>query len=106
MPRKKSSGTKVALTKKKPAKRTTARKAIPKARAKPASKKATAGKKLRRAVKKAGPATLKLKPSKAAKRIVARRGKLRARLRIVYTPTGGSPKAVTRTITLKRAAKR
>ena len=61
---------------------------------------------VKRAVKKAGPATLKLKPSKAAKRIVARRGKLRARLRIVYTPTGGSPKAVTRTITLKRAAKR
>ena len=55
MPKKKSSGTKVALTKKKPAKRTTTRKAIPKARGKTGSKKTTAGKKLRRAVKKRVP---------------------------------------------------
>ncbi|HEV2813580.1 MAG TPA: hypothetical protein VGW10_10035 [Solirubrobacteraceae bacterium] len=49
----------------------------------------------------AGRLRIKLTPSAAAKRQLRRHGRLRIRLRVTFTPTGGTAATVTRTVTLK-----
>jgi len=58
-----------------------------------------AGKTLR--PKAAGVVKLKLKARKRAKRLLRRKGKLRASVRITYTPTGGTPRTQKRKVTFK-----
>jgi PKD repeat protein len=56
---------------------------------------------LTRSVAAAGPVNLTIKPSRVARRVLARKGKLRARVKLTYTPTGGTASTQTRTVTLK-----
>ncbi|HEY6780874.1 MAG TPA: choice-of-anchor L domain-containing protein [Thermoleophilaceae bacterium] len=50
---------------------------------------------------KAGPVTLKLKPTKAGKKLLKKKHKLKVKLAITFTPTGGTPKTQVKTITIK-----
>jgi hypothetical protein len=50
---------------------------------------------------KAGTFKLTLKPGKAAKALLKSKGSLKVTLKLTYTPTGGSAKSSTRTVTLK-----
>ena len=50
---------------------------------------------------KAGTFKLTLKPGKKAKAMLKSKGKLKVTLKLTYTPTGGSAKSSTRTVTLK-----
>lgn len=52
---------------------------------------------------KAGTFKLTLKPSKAAKELLKKKGSLKVTLKLTYTPTGGTAKSSTRTVTLKLA---
>jgi len=56
---------------------------------------------LRRAVARAGRLKLVLKPSRAALKVLKRKGRLRARLAVTYTPTGGTPRTTRRTVTFR-----
>jgi hypothetical protein len=49
----------------------------------------------------AGRVTLRLKPTRAAKTILRRKGRLRTSVRVTYSPTGGSPRSATRALTFK-----
>lgn len=51
--------------------------------------------------KAAGVVKLKLKARKRAKRLLRHKGKLRANVRITYTPTGGTPRTQKRKVTFK-----
>ena len=51
-------------------------------------------------------APAKIRPTKAGKRVLRRRGKLRARVRITYKPTGGTARSKTIRVTLKLKWKR
>ena len=62
--------------------------------------------KLRRTVSKAGTYKLTLKPSKAAKRVLRRRGKLKVSVKVSFTPRGGTARKSTRTVTLKLKKKK
>jgi Ca2+-binding RTX toxin-like protein len=53
-----------------------------------------------------GVTKLALKPSRAAKRVMRRMGKLRVRLVVTYAPTGGAPSTQRRTLTLKLRRRR
>lgn len=53
-------------------------------------------------VKKAGPVRVKVKPTKAGKKVLRRKGKLKAKVDITFTPTGGQPSTVTRKVTIKK----
>jgi hypothetical protein len=67
------------------------------------------GKSLARAtvtVRAAGPLTLSLKLTAAAKRQLKRKHKLRLTVKVLFTPTGGTAGTVTETVTLKAARKR
>jgi hypothetical protein len=44
---------------------------------------------------------LKLKVREGAKRLLRRKGKLHASVRITYTPTGGTPRTQKREVTFK-----
>jgi hypothetical protein len=48
---------------------------------------------------KAGPVRVTLKPKKFPFSVLKRKGRLKATVRITYTPTGGTPKTVKRTDT-------
>ncbi len=50
---------------------------------------------------KAGTFKLRLKPSAAAKRLLRKKGKLKVKVKLTFSPTGGTPKSSTRTVTLK-----
>jgi len=50
---------------------------------------------------KAGTFKLTLKPSKAAKKILTNKGKLKVTIKLTFTPNGGKAKSSTRTVTLK-----
>jgi ABC-type phosphate transport system substrate-binding protein len=52
-------------------------------------------------VSRAGTYRLTLRPNRAARRVLRRRGQLRTRVTITYTPQGGAPRSSTRTVTLK-----
>jgi ABC-type phosphate transport system substrate-binding protein len=49
----------------------------------------------------AGTFKLTLKPGKAAKALLERKGRLKVTLKLTYTPTGGTAKSSTKTVTLK-----
>lgn len=53
----------------------------------------------------AGPVTLTLRPSAAAARILGRRHRLKTRVAITFTPTGGTAAVQRRTVTLVRRAR-
>lgn len=63
-------------------------------------KKMTIAKK-RVTVTRAGIVKVVLKPGKAAKKYLRKHGKLKATVKITYTPTGGTPKTVTDKVTFK-----
>lgn len=50
---------------------------------------------------KAGTFKLTLKPSKAAKKVLRKKGKLKVSVKLTFSPNGGTAKSSTRTITLK-----
>jgi hypothetical protein len=54
-----------------------------------------------RSVTGAGRVTLAIKPSPAAKRWLRKKRKLRTSVKLTYTPTGGTPRTQTRSVTLK-----
>jgi hypothetical protein len=54
-----------------------------------------------RSITRAGRLTLTLRPSRAARRVLRRRGRLRTALRITYTPTGGTAHTVRKTLTFR-----
>lgn len=54
-----------------------------------------------RTVSRAGTSKLTLKPGRAAKKVLRRKGRLRIRAKISFTPRGGRTRSSTRTITLK-----
>ena len=60
---------------------------------------------VRLTVSRSGTYKLNLKPGRAAKRILARRGRLRVSVRITFTPGGGRLRAVNRTVTLRLTRK-
>ncbi len=43
-----------------------------------------------------------LKPTAAGKKVLKKKGKLRQKMSITFTPTGGTPNTKTKTITIKR----
>jgi hypothetical protein len=55
----------------------------------------------RAVAKKAGPVKLRIKPTKAGKRILRNKKKLKVRLAITFTPTGGSPRTEVSKLTIK-----
>jgi hypothetical protein len=74
-----------------------------------ASRLATAAKKKKKALvkpakaiaTKAGPVKLKIKPTKAGKKLLKKKHKLKVKLAITFTPTGGTPKTQVQSITIK-----
>ena len=50
---------------------------------------------------KAGPVKLKIKPTKAGKKVLRKKHKLKVRLAITFTPTGGSPRTEVSKLTIK-----
>jgi Divergent InlB B-repeat domain len=58
------------------------------------------------AAAKAGRVALRLRPSRKAKQILRKKGRLRVRVRITFRPTGGALRARTTTVTLKLRQRR
>ncbi len=52
--------------------------------------------------RKAGPVKLTIKPTKAGKKVLRRKGKLTARMRFTFKPTGGTAKSTIKKVTIKR----
>jgi len=63
---------------------------------------ASRGARVSKAVKAAGAAKLRIKPTGEAKRKLVATGKVTVKVHVTFTPTGGSPNAETRKITLRR----
>ena len=61
---------------------------------------------LRLTVSKAGRIVVTLVPTASAKTVLARRGKLRATVTITYTPKGGEPRSIVRTVTFRLKRRR
>jgi Carboxypeptidase regulatory-like domain len=55
-------------------------------------------------VKKKGNVALQLKGSAAGKKILRKRGKFTAKVRVTFTPVGGKPRSVFKKVTVKRVA--
>jgi hypothetical protein len=55
---------------------------------------------------KAGPVKVKIKPSKAGKKILRRKGRLRVKVRLTFTPTNGVARSQVKSVTLKIKKKR
>lgn len=72
------------------------------AQAKVTKKKPALIKKVRVSTSKAGKLRLKLKPTKAGKKRLARRGRFSAKVRVTYTPTGGKAKSRVKPVVLAR----
>jgi hypothetical protein len=53
-------------------------------------------------VNKRGKVALQLKATAAGRKVLRKRGKFTAKVRITFTPTGGKPKSVVQTVTVKR----
>jgi hypothetical protein len=60
----------------------------------------------RRKVAAAGRVTVVLKPSRTARRVLARTRKLRTRITLSYAPSSGSASSQTRTVTLRLSKRR
>jgi hypothetical protein len=56
--------------------------------------------------KKAGQVTLKLKPTRAGKKVLAKRGKFTVKTKITYTPTGGKRSSRTQSVVLVERERR
>jgi DNA-binding beta-propeller fold protein YncE len=52
-------------------------------------------------IRSAGATTFTLRPSKRAKKLLRRKGKLKTTVRMTFTPTGGAPKTRTKRLTLR-----
>jgi hypothetical protein len=61
---------------------------------------------LRLTVSKAGRVVVTLVPTGSARTVLARRGKLRATVTITYTPKGGAPRSIVRTVTFRLKRRR
>ena len=61
---------------------------------------------LRRTVSKAGRIVVTLVPTAGARTVLARQGKLKATVTITYTPKGGAPRSIVRTVTFKLKRRR
>ncbi len=61
---------------------------------------------LRLTVSKAGRIVVTLVPAASARTVLARRGKLRATITITYTPKGGKPRSIVRTVTFRLKRRR
>jgi hypothetical protein len=59
-------------------------------------------KRARKVATKAGPVRLTIKPTKAGKKVLRRKKKLTVRMRITYTPIGGTPNSTVEKVTIKR----
>jgi hypothetical protein len=77
-----------------------------------ASRRATASAKRKQLVKpasaiakQAGPVKLKLKPTKAGKKQLRKKGKIKLSLAVTFTPTGGTPKTEVSKLTIKAKKK-
>jgi hypothetical protein len=57
--------------------------------------------KSRKNATKAGKVALPIRPTKAGKRALRKKGKLAVKVRVTYTPTGGAPKSKSKRVTLK-----
>jgi hypothetical protein len=66
-----------------------------------AKKKKLLVKPARAIAKKAGPVRLKIKPTKAGKKVLRKKKKLKVSLAITFTPTGGSPHTEVSKLTIK-----
>jgi len=55
-------------------------------------------------VGKAGPVKVKIKPTKAGKKIIKKKGRLSTKVDITFTPTGGKARTVTKKVTIKKNA--
>jgi hypothetical protein len=75
-------------------------------RADAAKKKKPLVKAVRVNVKAAGVVKVTLKPTAAGKKVLRKKGKLRQKMRITFTPTGGTPNTKTKTITIKRKVRK
>jgi hypothetical protein len=69
--------------------------------AKKKKKKPALIKSVKRKVTKAGKVKITLKPTKAGKKVLKKKHKLSAKMRITFTPTGGLPHSTTKKITIK-----
>ena len=72
------------------------------ARADAAKKKPALIKTVKVNVKAAGVVKVTLKPTAAGKKVLKKKGKITQKMRITFTPTGGSANAKTKSITIKR----
>jgi hypothetical protein len=61
---------------------------------------------LRRTVSKAGRIVVTLVPTAGARTVLARQGKLKATVTITYTPKGGAPRSIVRTVTFRLKRRR
>jgi hypothetical protein len=55
---------------------------------------------------KAGPVKVRIRPSTAGKKVLRRKGRLKVKVALTFTPDGGSPKTTVRTVTLKLKKRR
>jgi hypothetical protein len=62
-------------------------------------------KSVKKKVTKAGKVTLTFKPTKAGKKVLRKKHKLSAKMKITFTPTGGLPHSTTKKITIKTIKK-
>jgi len=76
------------------------------ARARAAKKKKALVKTVRVNVVKAGKVKVTLRPTAAGKKVLKKKGKITQKVRITFTPTGGTPKSSTKTITIKRKVRK
>jgi hypothetical protein len=76
------------------------------ARAVAAKKKPALIKSVRVSVKKAGVVKVTLRPTKAGKKVLKKKKKITQKMRITFTPTGGTPNTKTKTITIKRKVRK
>lgn len=53
-------------------------------------------------VKKAGPVKVKIKPTKAGKKAIKKKGRLTTKVNITFKPTGGTARTITKTVTIKK----
>lgn len=71
-----------------------------------AKKKKVLVKTVRVAVKAAGVVKVAIKPTPAGKKVLKKKGRFKQKVRITFTPTGGTPNSTTKTITIKRKVKK
>ena len=76
------------------------------AKVRAAAKRKALVKSVKRAITAAGVVKIKVKPTKAGKKVLKRKGKLKQKVAITFTPTGGTPSTTTKKVTIKRKKKK